>query len=158
MLELLAQSLNSAHDTEKLCRAYAQFYDKRGGAIEIEIKEDKQGFSMAKHHKKKAEAQDMLLLLNVLAHNVLVWSRNRLAEETPQLRRYGTVRLARDLSISGIVELDQRDKVKRIILNRAAALARGLLSASRHILLSEDIVVIFGQNLGHKKDYRTRIK
>jgi hypothetical protein len=143
VLELLGQPLSYAHDPEKLCRAYAQFYDKRGGAIEIEIKEDKQGFGMAKRHKKKAEAQEMLVLLNVLAHNVLVWARGWLAAETPQLRHYGTLRMVRDLmSISGFVELDQRNKVKRIILNRAAALARGLLSALRHLLLPEDVVII----------------
>jgi hypothetical protein len=31
---------------------------------------------------------------------------------------------------------------RRIILNRAAALARGLLSALRHLLLQEDVVII----------------
>lgn len=143
VLEILGQPLSSAHDPEKLCRAYAQFYDKRGGAIEIKIKEDKQGFGMAKRHKKKAEAQDMLVLMNVLAHNVLVWARGWLEDVTPQLSRYGTLRLVRDLlSISGLVELDQRNQVKRIILNRAASLARGLLSALRHMLLQEDVVII----------------
>jgi len=143
VLELLGQPLSYARDPEKLCRVYAQFYDKRGGAIEIEIKEDKQGFGMAKRHKKKAEAQDMLVLLNVLAHNVLVWARGWLSEESPQLSRYGTLRFVRDLmSISGVIELDQRNNVKRIILNRAASLARGLLSALRHMLLPEDVVII----------------
>ena len=135
--------MSYAHDPELLSRAYAQLYDKRGGAIEIEIKEDKQGFGMSKHHKNKAEAQDMLVLLNALAHNVLVWARSWLAEETPQLSRYGTLRFVRDLmSISGVVELDQRNKVRRIILNRAAALARGLLSALRRLLLQEDVEII----------------
>jgi hypothetical protein len=143
VLQLLGQPLSDAHDPERLSRAYAQLYDKRGGAIEIEIKEDKQGFGMGKRHKKRAEAQDMLVLLNVLAHNVLVWARSWLAEETPQLSRYGTLRFVRDLmSISGVVELDQRNNVKRIILNRAATLARGLLSALRRLLLQEDVVII----------------
>jgi hypothetical protein len=143
VLQLLGQPLSYARDAEKLCRAYAQLYDKRGGAIEIEIKEDKQGFGMGKRHKKKAEAQDMLVLLNVLAHNVLVWARSWLTEETPKLSRYGTLRFVRDLmSISGIIELDQRDKVRRIILNRAAALARGLLRALRRLLLQEQVVII----------------
>ncbi len=143
VLQLLGQPLSYAHDPGRLSRAYAQLYDKRGGAIEIEIKEDKQGFGMGKRHKKKAEAQDMLVLLNVLAHNVLVWARSWLAEETPQLSRYGTLRFVRDLmSISGVVELDQRSNVRRIILNRAAMLARGLLSALRRLLLQEDVVII----------------
>ena len=82
-------------------------------------------------------------MLNVLAHNVLVWARSWLAEDNAQFNRYGTLRFVRDLiSISGVVELDQKNKVRRIILNRAATLARGLLSALRRLLLQEDVVII----------------
>jgi hypothetical protein len=56
---------------------------------QIEIKEDKQGFGMNKRNKKKADAQDMLVLLNILAHNVLVWARGWLCEKAPQLKSYG---------------------------------------------------------------------
>lgn len=50
----------------------------------------------------------MLVLPNVLAHHLLVWDWNWLAEETPQLRRYGTLRFVHDLmSVGGIVKLDQ---------------------------------------------------
>lgn len=72
VLGLLGQPTSDARHPEKLCRAYAQLYDKRGGAVEIEIKEDKQGFGMVKRQKRKAEAQEMLVLLNQLAHNVLM--------------------------------------------------------------------------------------
>jgi hypothetical protein len=106
VLQLLGQPSSYVCDPERLGRAYAQLYDRRGGAIEIEIKEDKQGFGMSKRQKKKAEAQDMLVLLNVLAHNVLVWAKGWLAEEAPRLNRYGTLRMVRDLmSISGLIEL-----------------------------------------------------
>lgn len=143
VLELLGQPAGDASDLEKLCRAYAQLYDKRGGAVEIEIKEDKQGFGMAKRQKKKAEAQDMLVLLNQLAHNVLVWARAWLCEESPQLIRYGVLRFVRDLmGISGFIEVDRRDSVKRIVLNRGASFARGLLSALRALLLPEQVVII----------------
>jgi hypothetical protein len=85
----------------------------------------------------------MLVLLNMLAHNVLVWARSWLAEETPQLNRYVVLRFIMDLmSISGIIELDQRNRVRRIILNRAAALARSLLGALGRLLLQEDVVII----------------
>ncbi len=143
VLELPGQPASDASDLEKLCRAYAQLYDRRGGAIEIEIKEDKQGFGMAKRQKKKAEAQDMLVLLNQLAHDVLVWARSRLCEESPQLIRYGVLRFVRDLlSISGLIEVDRRDSIKRIVLNRGAPFARGLLSALRALLLPEQVVII----------------
>jgi hypothetical protein len=144
VLELLGQPANDARQPEKLCRAYAQLYDKRGGAVEIEIKEDKQGFGMVKRQKRKAEAQEMLVLLNQLAHNVLMWTRNWLTQTAPKLERFGILRLVRDLlSVSGMVELDQRKlSIKRIVLNRAAPLASGVLTALRTMLLPQHVSII----------------
>jgi hypothetical protein len=144
VLQLLGQSTSAARHPEKLCRAYAQLYDKRGGAIEIEIKEDKQGFGMVKRQKRRAEAQDMLVLLNQLAHNVLMWARNWLTESAPKLARFGILRLVRDLlSVSGMIELNQRNSsIKRIIVNRAAPLASGFLIALRALLLPQQVVII----------------
>jgi hypothetical protein len=141
---LLGQPASAARHPEKLCRAYAQLYDKRGGAIEIEIKEDKQGFGMVKRQKRKAEAQEMLVLLNQLAHNVLMWARNWLTEVAPQLARFGILRLVRDLlSVSGMIELNQRNSsIRRITLNRAAPLASGFLNALRALLLPQHVSVI----------------
>lgn len=91
--------------------------------------------------KKKFATQQMVMLLSALAHNVLVWARSWLSEEAPRLNRYGVLRFARDLmSVSGMVELDQRNRVRRIILNRAAALTQGLLNALRRLLLQEGSV------------------
>lgn len=144
VLGLLAQPTSDARHPEKLCRAYAQLYDKRGGAVEIEIKEDKQGFGMVKRQKRKAEAQDMLMLLNQLAHNVLMWARNWLIESAPKLGRFGILRLVRDLlSVSGKIELNQRNSsIKRIIVNRAAPLASGFFNALRALLLPQQVVII----------------
>ena len=144
VLGLLGQSASDARHPEKLCRAYAHLYDKRGGAVEIEIKEDKQGFGMVKRQNRKAEAQDMLVLLNQRAHNVFMWARNWLTETAPKLGRFGILRLVRDLmSVSGKIEIDQRKlSIKRIILNRAAPLASGFLNALRALLLQEQVVII----------------
>jgi hypothetical protein len=37
--------------------AYVYFYDQRGGGIEVEIKEDKQGLRTTKRNKKRFAAQ-----------------------------------------------------------------------------------------------------
>jgi hypothetical protein len=144
VLGLLGQPVSEARHPEKMCRAYAQLYDKRGGAVEIEIKEDKQGFGMVKRQKRKAAAQDMLVLLNQLAHNVLMWARHWLTASAPKLARFGILRLVRDmLSVSGIVELEQRKlSIKRIVLNRAAPLASGFLNALRAMLLPQHVSII----------------
>jgi hypothetical protein len=58
--------------------------------------------------KRKAEAQDILVLLNQLAHNVLMWARNWLTEAAPKLARFGILRLVRDLmSVSGKIEINR---------------------------------------------------
>jgi hypothetical protein len=86
----------------------------------------------------------MLVLLNQLAHNVLMWARNWLTETAPKLARFGILRLIRDLmSVSGMIEVDQRKlSIKRIVLNRAAPLAGGLLSALRAMLLPQHVSII----------------
>jgi len=144
VLGLLGQPTADARHPEQLCRAYAQLYDKRGGAVEIEIKEDKQGFGMVKRRKRKAEAQEMLVLLNQLAHNVLMWARGWLTEVAPQLARYGILRLVRDLmSVNGMIEVEPRRlSIERIVLNRAAPLASGFLNALRALLLPQHVTII----------------
>jgi hypothetical protein len=57
---------------EQVLLAYVHFYDQRGGMIEIEIKEDKQGLSTTKRNKKCFAAQKILTQLEVLAHNTLI--------------------------------------------------------------------------------------
>lgn len=147
VLGLLGQPTTDARHPEKLCRAYAQLYDKRGGAVEIEIKEDKQGFGMVKRQKRKAEAQDMLVLLNQLAHNVLMWARGWLTATAPKLARFGILRLVRDLlSISGKIEINARNSsIIRITLNRAAPLVSGFFNALRALLLPEHVSIILGE-------------
>ncbi|MDQ3258664.1 MAG: hypothetical protein M3R15_33080 [Acidobacteriota bacterium] len=53
VLQLLGQSASEARNPEKLCRAYAQLYDQRGCAVEIEIKEDKQVLAWSSGRSEK---------------------------------------------------------------------------------------------------------
>jgi hypothetical protein len=53
--------------------------DQRGGSVEIEIKEDKQGLASPKRNKRRFEAQQVRIQLEALAHNVLIWARQCLA-------------------------------------------------------------------------------
>jgi hypothetical protein len=147
VVNLLQQPITNLENGQLVALAYAQFYDKRGGAIEIEIKEDKQGFGLTKRRKKRAAAQQMVVLLNSLAHNVLVWARGWLSEAAPKLKRYGTLRLVRDvLSVSGKIELSAKTKfLKRIVLNRAAPILPGLLTALRGLLLPQQTSIILGE-------------
>src|SRR5437868_1254825 len=82
-LILAGQSPAKVTDEEAVLLACVYFYDARGGGVETAIKDDKQGLGITKRNKKRFEAQQIVMLLNVLAHNVLVWARMWLAEALP---------------------------------------------------------------------------
>ncbi len=64
--------------------AYVYFYDQRGGGVETSLKQDKQGVGLTKRTKKRFEAQQIVVQLSTLAHNVIVWAKGWLAPYTPK--------------------------------------------------------------------------
>lgn len=125
--------------------AYAYLYDKRGGSIEIEIKEDKQRFGLTRRNKKRYYAQQMVMLLSALAHYVVVWSREWLSEVS-KIKRHGVLRVVRDLfHVSGFVELGAKNAIKRIVLNGAAAWARRCANPLRALLKQQHVRVSLGE-------------
>ena len=110
--------------------SYARAYDKRGGAIEIENKQDKTGLGIVKRQKRRMAAARMVVALDALVHNVLVWARGWLAKTAPELGALGLLRWVRDvLHISGEVELYKNGRVRRVRLNARAPRARALAEA-----------------------------
>src|SRR5207237_8491899 len=101
-------------DAATIVLAYVSLYDQRGGGVETSFKGDKQGLGLGKRSKKRFEAQQMLMLLGSLAHNVIVWARHWLA--SPTLQHYGTVRMARDVfHISGFLLIDACGQVVTLV-------------------------------------------
>ena len=126
--------------------AYVHFYDLRGGGVEIEIKEDKQGLATGKRNKKRFEAQQVLIQLEALAHNVLVWSRQWLAPHSPKIARLGIKRLVRDVfQMDGFLFFDQSIDLLRIVLNRADPLAKELAPGLASLLALEQVAVSLGE-------------
>jgi hypothetical protein len=145
VLKLLMRPACEAHEPELVALAYAQFYDQRAGAIEVEIREDKQGVGITRRRKKRAAAQAMLTLLGTLAHNVLVWAREWLGAAEPRLKQYGIVRLLRDvLCVRGFVEADDLGESKGVVLNRGSTLARLLAAGLRELLQEQSVTVSLG--------------
>lgn len=121
-------------------------YDARGGGVETANKEDKQGLGIGKRNKKRFEAQQVVGQLGRLAHNVVVWARNWLAAEAPQVRQLGVKRLVRDVfHINGLVERDATGRIVRIVLNQAHCYARRLRVALQSLVGSEQVAVSLGQ-------------
>jgi hypothetical protein len=146
VLTLTGQPPTKVTDEVTVLLAYVYFYDARGGGVETAIKDDKQGLGITKRNKKRFEAQQMVMLLNALAHNVLVWARRWMAASLLQIQRYGLVRLVRDVwHISGFVEWDSHGQLTQIILNQLAPLAPGLGMALQRLLAPTHVVVNLGQ-------------
>ncbi|HYG79503.1 MAG TPA: hypothetical protein VD861_03905 [Pyrinomonadaceae bacterium] len=145
VMELLGRPTRDIYEPELVAPAYAQLYDQRAGAIEIEFKEDKQGVGLTKRRKKRAAAQQMIVLLNSLAHNVLVWARGWLSAEQPKARRYGILRLVRDVfGVSGFIESNEEGEIKRLVLNKGSAIARSFLVSFQALLRAQGVIVELG--------------
>jgi len=144
VLALTGQPLSLLDDPAAVLLAYVIFYDQRGGGVETAFKGDKQGLGMSKRSKKRFEAQQMLMLLGALAHNVIIWARGWLA--VPTLHRYGMLRMVRDvLHISGFLVFDAAGQIIQLVLNQAAPLAPALVYSLRSLLAPTHVVVNLGQ-------------
>ena len=144
VLTLTRQPLSLLEDPAAVRLSYVTFYDQRGGGVETSFKGDKQGLGKGLRSKKRFEAQQMLVLLGSLAHNVIVWARHWLA--SPTLQHYGTLRMVRDVfHMSGFLLTDACGQVVQIVLNQAAPLASALVDPLRKLLLCAQVAVNLGQ-------------
>lgn len=93
-------------------------YDRRGGGVETQNKGDKQGLGLSHRNKHGFAAQEMLILLGQLGHDVVIWTRNDLAQVDPRLQKYGIQRTVRDaLHIDGRIQITTEGQIQRIMLN-----------------------------------------
>jgi hypothetical protein len=107
----------------------AKLYDGRGG-MEADIKGDKRGLAIEKRRKKSFHAQEALVLLAQLAHNLLAWFKKWFLEGT-NAAKLGVERLVRDvLAMPAEVRVRGRSQKVRLRLPTlhpwAKAFARGV--------------------------------
>jgi hypothetical protein len=146
VLALTGQPPTKISDPLAVLLAYVYFYDQRGGGVETEIKEDKQGLGTSKRNKKRFEAQYMLTLLEALAHNILVWARLWLAHWCPRIAQFGLLRLVRDaFHMNGLILLDPHHHVIKIVLSRADPFARELCTGLAALFAHEQIAITLGE-------------
>lgn len=126
--------------------AYVRCYDDRGGGAETAFKDDKQGLGLTKRNKKRFEAQQMVVLLGALAHNVIVWARRWLAPHEPKIRRFGMKRMVRDVfHLSGFLVRNSRGRLVEVVFNQHAPLVRGLARSLDVLLRPSHVAVNWGQ-------------
>lgn len=105
-------------------------YDRRGGGVETQNKGDKQGLGLSHRNMQRFAAQEILVLLGQLAHDLVIWTRNDLAKADPRLHKYGVQRTVRDaLQIAGQVEITADGQVHQIVLNQKHPLAGAVQTA-----------------------------
>ena len=146
VLKLTGQPLSQAGDPRAVLLAYAYFYDQRGGGVETEIKEDKQGLGTSKRNKKRFEVQYVSTLLEALAHNILVWARHWLARCCPRVAQFGMLRLVRNaFHMNGLILLDPDAHVSKIVLNRADPFAEEFQTGFSALFAQEQVAITLGE-------------
>jgi hypothetical protein len=131
-------------------------YDQRGGGVEAEIKADKTALGLGARNKKSFAGQQMVVLLGMLAHNVVAWSRYMMGLEQTQMEgpaksqsgpaRMGLCRIVRDvLRMNGLIWLDATGQISHLALNSFDPLAKSWLGAFSQLLLDTQVGITLGQ-------------
>jgi hypothetical protein len=121
--------------TELSASEIAKLYDGRGG-MEVDIKGDKRGLGIEKRRKKGFHAQEALVLLAQLAHNLITWFKRWFLAGTKAVG-LGIERLVREvLAMPAEVHLSRwgtRVRLKLPTLHPwARAVAQGVRARSPH--------------------------
>ena len=120
-----------------------EHYDGRA-SMEADLKSDKHGLALAVIRKQRLPAQKMVVLLIQLAHNVLLWARQWLAQNAPRLCQYGIVRLIQEIwAIPGRIKLSDKG-VQRVRLRRIHPRARDVCCGFRPLLANCHLEVVLG--------------
>jgi hypothetical protein len=106
-------------------------YDDRG-ACETEIQADKMGLQLERRRKTHLAAQEALVLLTDVAHNLLAWARLWMFPNSP-LAQYGPLRLTEDvLCMPGHLVFD-RGRLLEVQLNELHPHAAEAVDAIRQL-------------------------
>lgn len=91
-------------------------YDDRG-ACETEFQGDKTGLQLERRRKKQLAAQEALILLTDVAHNLLAWCRQWMFADGA-LAQYGSLRLTEDVFCLPGRLLFEGDRLSEVHLNQ----------------------------------------
>jgi hypothetical protein len=146
ILELLGRPRSLADDPAAVLWAYVYGYDQRAGGVEIQIKGDKQGLGLTKRNKRKFTAQQVVVLLASVAHNVVIWARQWLAEVSARFGGYGIVRMVRDVfQMRGRVTLTRDGRVTDIVLDQNEPLVLEIVKGLRTLLADKTVSINLGE-------------
>ncbi len=143
VVALMGWTVQRPLDRRQVALAVAYLYDQRGGGVETENRQDKQGLGLTKRNKKRFEAQEMLVLLAELAHNLLTWIRHHLTHVNPRWQGWGILRLVRDVfHIPGRVQFGENNTPQRLILSSQHPLSGPLIQPWQLLVGSELAIIL----------------
>ena len=146
LFHLCGQAVPAFLEPSVVLLAALHAYDLRSGGVETQNRGDKQGLGLSRRNKQRFAAQEMLVLLAQIAHNLVIWTRNELAQADPRLRKYGIQRTVRDvLQIPGRIHVDCNGTIALITLNQKHPLALVFQKAFAPSLAVDDLSLILGQ-------------
>jgi hypothetical protein len=123
--------------------AALQAYDLRGGGVETQNRGDKQGLGLSHRNKRRFVAQEMLVLLAQLAHNLTIWARNAIAAADAAFARFGVQRVVRDLfHVPGHLSFDRHGHLQYVALNWRHPYARAICSGFRQWLGTDQMLFL----------------
>ena len=104
-------------DTNATLAEIVAHYDKRSGVPESTFCQDYQGLSMRKQRKTDFEAQQVLILLSQLVHNLLVWCKQWLLDAVASTEGNGQKQTTppKDAATNHIMETLQARGIKRLL-------------------------------------------
>lgn len=107
-------------------------YDGRG-AMEVEIRADKQGLHLTKRRKGRLPAQEALILMTDTAHNLLSWIHHWVLEGT-SFEKFGTKRMVDELlCIPGRIEL-KGQRLSKVALRSSHPYAQEMCVILKNLL------------------------
>jgi hypothetical protein len=146
IVELTDRPKAPAADSTAVLLAYVYCYDQRAGGVEIQIKGDKQGLGLTKRNKRKFTAQQVVVVLASVAHNVVIWARQWFAEVSARFAGYGILRMVRDVfQMRGRVTLTTEGRVTDIVLDQGEPMVLEIVKGLRALLTDKTVTINLGE-------------
>jgi hypothetical protein len=146
IVELTDRPKSQTGDAPAVLLAYVYCYDQRAGGVEIQIKGDKQGLGLTKRNKRKFTAQQVVVVLASVAHNVVIWARQWLSEVSVRFAGYGILRMVRDVfQMRGRVTLTTDGRVTDIVLDQGEPMVVEIVKGLRALLTDKSVTINLGE-------------
>lgn len=146
IVELADRAKSQTGDAPAVLLAYVHCYDQRAGGVEIQIKGDKQGLGLTRRNKRKFTAQQVVVVLASVAHNVVIWARQWLSEVSARFAGYGILRMVRDVfQMRGRVTLTTDGRVTDIVLDQGEPMVLEIVKGLRALLTDKTVTINLGE-------------